>query len=91
MQIETPALHFVCESPPSVFEDEFPLVAEYYLFHITTEPNEQGHVYDLTAVYVPEDAEFLQAEAALLFIMRLAPITTFSGARSITVTIPEGA
>lgn len=89
MNIQTPALHYVCEQPPEPFEEEFPLVAEYYLFRAQALDEAHGTEWNLTAVYIPEDDQLLQKEAALQFIMQMAPIATFSGAVSITVTIPE--
>ncbi len=78
--IEALGLKFTLAEPPEPFADDFPMVSEYYL--ISTE---QYNPF----IWVPEDGELLKGDAALAFIYRCAPLTSFVGAVQVTVNLPR--
>lgn len=77
--INTIGLKFTLAEPPEPFTDDFPMVSEYYLI--------QPEGYN-PFVYVPEDGELIKGDAALQWIYRCAPLTTFVGAVEVRVNLP---
>lgn len=79
--MKVPALHFECDSPPEPFEDEFPMISDYYLLvHEATGP----------LMFIPEDDEIIKDPVDIVLgIMRMAPITHFVGATEVEINVTE--
>jgi hypothetical protein len=78
--MKVPALHFECDMPPEPFEDEFPMISDYYLLEYESHP----------IMFLPEDDELItDTEQALHYIMRLAPLTHFTGGVEVELNATE--